>query len=149
MNDIEKLLALEEIRSLKARYFRCVDTKDWDGYAALFADDVRFDITADVPGCILTSPSAIVAMTRQGLEGCISVHHGHCPEITLTSDARATGIWAMEDMLRWEPGSGAPIRALHGFGHYHETYSRIEGRWRIQSLKLTRMRVDIESWANP
>lgn len=146
MNEIEKLLALEEIRQLKARYFRCVDTKDWDGYAAVFADDVHFDITADVPDCILTSPSAIVEMTRLGLSNCVSVHHGHCPEITFTSDTSATGVWAMEDMLRWAPGSGAPIHTLHGFGHYHETYRRIDGRWRIQSLRLTRLRVDVGPW---
>ncbi len=146
MNEVDKLLAIEEIRQLKARYFRCVDTRDWDGYASVFADDVHFDITADVPGCILHSPGAIVELTRQGLQDCISVHHGHCPEITLASDTRATGIWAMEDMLRWAPGSGAPIQSLHGFGHYHETYARIDGRWRIQALKLTRLRVDIRTW---
>jgi SnoaL-like domain len=146
VNDVEKLMALEEIRYLKARYFRCVDTKDWDGFAAVFADDVQFDITDDVPGCILGSPGAIVEMTRQGLQGCVSVHHGHGPEITITSDTTATGVWPMEDMLRWAPESGAPIQTLHGYGHYHETYRRIDGRWRIQTLKLARLRVDVGAW---
>ena len=29
MNPIDRLIAIEEIKQLKARYFRCVDTKDW------------------------------------------------------------------------------------------------------------------------
>jgi hypothetical protein len=33
---------------------------------------------------------------------------------------------------------------MHGYGHYHETYEKTDGRWRISSLKLTRLRVDVE-----
>jgi len=40
MTDIERFLAIEEIIQLKARYFRCTDTKDWAGFAAVFAKDV-------------------------------------------------------------------------------------------------------------
>jgi hypothetical protein len=50
----------------------------------------------------------------------------------------------MEDMLRWAEGSAAPIKTLHGYGHYTETYERVDGRWHIKTLKLTRLRVDIE-----
>lgn len=146
MNDVERLVAIEAIRQLKARYFRCVDSKDWGGFAAVFADDVQFDIGDDVPGCVLRSPAAIVELTSRGLSNCVSVHHGHCPEINVTSASSAEGIWPMEDMLRWQPGSGSPIRALHGYGHYCETYRKIDGQWRIQSLKLTRLRVDTEGW---
>jgi hypothetical protein len=32
MTDVERLLAIQEIEHLKARYFRCVDTKDWGGF---------------------------------------------------------------------------------------------------------------------
>lgn len=144
MDAVEKLLALEDLKSLKARYFRCVDTKDWNGFEAVFAPDAQFDISDDVPGCIITGAAKIRETASVPLTGCVSVHHGHCPEITLTSDNTATGIWPMEDMLRWEDGSAAPIRGLHGYGHYHETYERIGGRWVIKTLKLKRLRVDIE-----
>ena len=39
MNDIERLLAIEGIKTTKARYFRCLDTKDLAGYASVFAPD--------------------------------------------------------------------------------------------------------------
>jgi hypothetical protein len=32
---------------------------------------------------------------------------------------------------------------MHGYGHYHETYEKVDGRWRIKSSKLTRLREDI------
>ena len=144
MKDIERLLALEEIRGLKASYFRCVDTKDWEAFRRLFTQDAVFDISQDVPGCVLTGPDKIAEAASVPLTDCISVHHGHCPEIDLTSDNTAKGIWAMEDMLKWAEGSAAPIKTLHGYGHYTETYERVDGRWHIKTLKLTRLRVDIE-----
>jgi hypothetical protein len=70
----------------------------------------------------------------------VTVHHGHMPEIEITSDDTATGIWAMEDKLRWPEGS--PIGWMHGYGHYHETYERVDGAWRIKTLTLTRLRID-------
>jgi len=48
----------------------------------------------------------------------------------------------MEDTLRWP--EGAPIRGLHGFGHYHESYVKRDDRWFIAATKLTRLRVDVE-----
>jgi hypothetical protein len=32
---------------------------------------------------------------------------------------------------------------LRGYGHYHETYEKTDGQWRITSSKLTRLREDI------
>ena len=78
------------------------------------------------------------------LDGVQTTHHGHMPEIEFTSDTTAEGIWAMEDMLRWP--KGAPIREMHGYGHYRETYVKLPEGWRIKSLKLTRLRVDVSPW---
>jgi len=39
MNEIERMVAIEEIKQLKARYFRCLDTKDWLGYQCLYTQD--------------------------------------------------------------------------------------------------------------
>ncbi|BBY38364.1 hypothetical protein MMAN_24980 [Mycobacterium mantenii] len=39
----------------------------------------------------------------------------------------------MEDLLIFGDG-----RELYGAGHYHETYQKSDGRWRIKSLHLTR-----------
>lgn len=145
MNDIEKLLAIEEIKQLKARYFRSVDTKDWATFKTVFAPDVHFDISEDVPDCVLLGPDRIVEAASGPLNGVVSVHHGHCPEINITSDTTATGIWAMEDMLRWSEASEFPNQTFHGYGHYFESYEKIGDRWRIKAMKLKRLRVDVKS----
>ena len=36
MDALARMEALEDIRVLKARYCRYVDTKDWDSFASLF-----------------------------------------------------------------------------------------------------------------
>jgi hypothetical protein len=46
----------------------------------------------------------------------------------------------MEDLLWWQ--NGDTEEHLHGWGHYHETYTKIDGSWFIQSRVLTRLRVD-------
>jgi len=141
VNPAEQLLAIEEIKLLKARYFRFVDTKDWTGFASLFAPDAVFDISRDT-GRVFHGPDEITAAASGPLTGCVSIHHGHCPEITLISPDTAEGIWAMEDVLRWAPVGEAPARTLHGYGHYFETYRKIAGAWKIQTMRLDRLRVD-------
>ena len=127
---------IEAIKQLKARYFRTMDTKDWQGMREVFADDVLVD-TTDSGGRVVSGADAFVTILRDLLAEVITAHHGHMPEIELTSPTTATGIWAMEDWLRWPNGL-----ELHGFGHYHETYEKTDGRWRIKTLTLTRLRVD-------
>ena len=131
---------LEAIRQLKARYFRMMDTKDWDGLAAVFTDDVVIDMTGEGAG-ITRSVAEYMPFLRSAIEPVITVHHGHMPEITFTSETTATGIWSMEDKLWWPEGSA--IKHLHGYGHYHETYERTAAGWRIKTMKLTRLHREV------
>jgi uncharacterized protein (TIGR02246 family) len=131
---------IEAIKQLKARYFRLMDTKDWAGFRELFAPDVRVDVSSDGAG-VYDGVDAFMAMLEPTLREAVTVHHGHTPEIELTSPATASGIWAMEDHLRFPPGG--PVGELHGYGHYHETYVKLDSKWRIKSTKLVRLRLDV------
>src|SRR5205823_5434530 len=88
----------------------------------------------------LVGRANIIASQRRGVTPLLTVHHGHMPEIEITSPTTASGIWAMEDLVRGLDGKN-PMR---GYGHYHETYERIDGHWKIKTLLLTRLRVDRE-----
>jgi hypothetical protein len=145
--DAAALAAIEEIKALKARYSRTMDTKDWPAFEAVFAPDATMDVSGEArgPGAgdgIIRGRATIAGFVRAAIDDVTTVHHGHMPEIEIVSESRARGIWAMEDRLRWP--DGAPIRSMHGLGHYHETYERRDGRWLIASTRLTRLRVDVE-----
>jgi hypothetical protein len=147
MTDIDRLTAIEEIKQLKARYFRSMDTKDWAGLESVFSPDAALDMRGEAAdkskaaeGLVIGAAN-IMPFIRNAVIDLVTVHHGHMPEIEIVSETTATGIWAMEDILRWP--EGAALKSLHGFGHYHETYRKIDGRWFIQSSRLVRLRVDI------
>jgi hypothetical protein len=127
---------LEEIRQLKSRYFRLMDTKDWDGLAGVFTDDVRIDMSNEGGG-VTTTVAEYLPFLVANIGEVTTVHHGHMPEITFTSDDAADGIWAMEDELWWPEGS--PVKYLHGYGHYHESYRRTPDGWRISEMTLSRL----------
>ncbi len=133
---------IEQIKQLKARYFRLMDTRDWPGWGEVFTQDatLQFDLAVSTSGQAgkpvpkIVGREAIVATTSQSVPKQ-TVHHGHMPEIKLISETEASGIWAMEDIVDY----GNSL--IHGFGHYHETYSKADGQWRIATVHLTRIRL--------
>src|SRR3546814_149801 len=139
VDDVAQLVATEQIKRLKACYFRFVDTKDWDGLRSLFCDHATLHYTdADI------GPQPIdqaMAFVRDSLADAPTLHHGHMPEIEIVADDRAMAVWAMEDQVFWPEHSKNPygLYRMHGAGHYHETYERHAGRWLIATLKLTRL----------
>lgn len=131
------LVEIEEIKQLKARYCRLLDTKDWAAWRTLFADDFLSD-TSPAGGKVIRGADEFVAFTRKSLRGQATVHQVHAPEIELTSPTTARGVWALEDVVRFGPGVN-----LRGYGHYHETYEKLDGHWRFTSSTLTRLREDV------
>ena len=133
---------IEEIKQLKARYFRLLDTKRWAEWRGVFTDDCRFE------GTRRTFPDAddFVAATSAWLGPAVTIHHGHMPEIALTGTDTARGIWAMYDWVEFpEPTPEGPFPGGRGFvgsGHYEEAYRREAGAWKIALLRLTRLRLD-------
>jgi hypothetical protein len=136
---LQRLLDLEEIKQLKARYFRCMDTKDWDGYGEVFTRDCRMVVPeADL---VLEGRASIVQSISTILDGVRSVHHGHMPEIQIENANEASGIWAMFDYVDFGSTDGRRVGVV-GYGHYFEKYRREEGVWRISETRLERLRRD-------
>lgn len=130
---------IEAIKQLKARYCRLLDTKDWAGWRDIFADDFVSDTTPS-GGVLITGADKFVEFITNtlGKPSQPTVHQVHAPEIELTSPSTARGIWALNDVVRLAPGVN-----LAGYGHYHETYEKTDGRWRIKTSTLTRLREDV------
>jgi len=139
---VARLLDLEAIKQLKARYFRSVDSKQYADFRAVFTDD------ATIKGTFASGSDIdrFVADVADRHAGAVTVHRGADPEITFVDGDTATGVWAMFDLLEWQEGGGPAeypgFRGFRGFGYYHETYRRVDGKWKIAELELTRTRID-------
>jgi hypothetical protein len=145
IDTLTQLLAIEQIKQLKARYFRSMDTKDFVLLRAVFTDDATFDVR-----CSFTvepdmesdgyheGGDAITEFIAKAATAMRCVHHGHCHEVELLSETEARGVIAMEDMV-WHAHDLS--HAFHGMGHYHETYRKVDGQWRIRTLRLSRVHV--------
>lgn len=134
--DPDRLADREALRELKARYFRCLDAKDWDGLRAVCTDDV----VVEADGTRHHGARAFVDFLAPVLAGASTVHHGHTPEITFTGDDTASVVWAMADYLVFD--EGPPPVGLHGYGHYHDRCVRTADGWRLAEVVLTRLRTD-------
>lgn len=151
MNDLDRLAAIEEIRQLRAKYFRGVDSCDGDLVKSILAEDCVLDFR----GCC-TDPTSgrdfIPAMNvvlegrdawrSDGMSkfGIVSVHQGHNSEIDFDSDTSASGIWSMTDRLYFPPGNEFSL--MTGYGHYVDTYVRTAEGWKLKTTRITRIRVE-------
>ncbi|MFJ6095652.1 nuclear transport factor 2 family protein [Williamsia muralis] len=155
VDPILRILAIEDIRSLKSRYFQAVDEKDWDAIAELFTDDARVDfggegkfhvghhgVTADdidPATWIVQGGRETAGVIAGAVAEVISVHQGHDPRIDVVAPDRAVGRWSLYDRLEYAD------EVMHGYGHYEEEYVRDGDRWKFSYLKLTRIKV---AWAD-
>jgi hypothetical protein len=146
VSDLERLVAVEDIRRLKARYFRCIDTRDWPGFTACFAPDAIMDVSGEPERLIkdergvYRGAAAIGAWGERAATGIQTRHHILMPEIDVTSALSASGIWAIEDRFWWP--EGGPHRTLHGLGYEYETYRKVSGEWKIQTSRFQRLRTE-------
>lgn len=136
LSHIERLIAIEDIKILKARRDKAVDTKDWDTYLALHAPDHRSH-NDGFPAW--NSAAEMIAAVRSLMTHVISVHHSHTPRIEFESADKATGVWGMEDNIYWKQGEDD--HWLRGFGFYHEIYEKLDGRWLFTFRRLERIHV--------
>lgn len=145
IDSVTRLIAIEEIKQLKSRYFRCMDTKDYVGLRNVFADDAMFDASCslgiepveDAENWIHRGGDQIAAFVESAVAPLRTVHHGHGHEIELLSETEARGVIAMEDQI-WD-ATGTPF--LHGMGHYHETYRKEADGWKIVTSRISRLHV--------
>ncbi len=149
MDPVTTLLAIEEIKQLKAQYFQRLDSKEWTELTKLFTADAVIDysrhaqdlldnhgrtIEPPPPAWVFVGGLAAVNFLSPLLAEVISVHHGHDPQVRLTGPESATGRWSLYDRLEFAD------EVYHGYGHYDEEYRLLDGRWRISRLVLKRQR---------
>jgi hypothetical protein len=128
------------ICEVKARYCRCLDSKNWAGYAEVFTEDLILD-TGPAGGYKVEGRDNAIRMIRSSVETAKTAHQVHNPEITFASDRQSADvIWAMNDRVIWGPDRITAMGDLGhiGYGHYREHYIKCpDGKWRIKRQELS------------
>ena len=126
---IQVLEDIEAIKRMKARYWYCVDNRDWEGLAECYAEDADFEcpMTGRLQG-----RKFIVRFLQRVMKDVKTVHQGHSPEIEIIDAASARGRWGLNDYVRTaEKGS------FRGYGYYEDEYVKTGGAWQIRKSRLT------------
>ena len=140
---IQRLEDLEEIKRLKYRYLRALDTKAWGELALTLTEDAtteysdgayRFKGRDAILSFLKSTPLAQP-------DGFVGVHHGSQPEIELTGPSRARGIWALYNYLIHKSAQ----QGLRLCAFYHDEYVKVGGVWRIHATGYRR--VFEETWS--
>jgi hypothetical protein len=134
------LVEIELIHQLKYRYVRFIDQKRWEDLALLFLDDA----TASYGGGAVNlegRPAIMEFLTgTMADERMLTSHKVHQPEITLAGPARASGVWALDDVVILDE-LGMTVR---GSSFYDDRYAKVDGEWRIAHTGYRRVYEEIE-----
>ncbi len=134
--DLQQLSDLEDIRQLKARYFRCIDTGNEGELASVFAENVVIDLRGGGYRLRVEGRDAMVAFIGSTFNSdIIAQHHGHTPEIRFTGPDSAEGTWYLEDrFINPERGTDTMGSAL-----YHDKYVRTADGWKVVHSEYDRV----------
>ena len=123
------LIAIEEIKRLKYRYFRTLDLKLWDEFGDCLAEDVvaRYGTQAmDKPLHYDNRADVVEFMSGNLGEGIVTIHIANHPEIDVDGDT-ATGRWYLQDKVIVP----AFQFMLEGAAFYEDRYARTPDGWRV------------------
>lgn len=124
---LEELIDIEEIRHLKHRYVRLMDTKQWDALADLWAEDATaswgggafaFEGRDAIMGFLVGSAAS---------ERFITSHLIGEPEILIESADRASGCWPLRDEVLMLDDD----LVVRGYAYYEDRFVKRDGAWRI------------------
>lgn len=133
---LQQLSDLEDIRTVKHRYFRGIDTADLALLSGLFTEDVTVDYRGGTYRVQLAGRNDMIEFLANSFHsGAVAMHHGHMPDITLTGEDSATGLWYLEDIfISLETRSHTIGSAI-----YKDEYRRENGQWRIARTEYDRV----------
>ena len=138
------LQEIEAIKRLKYAYFRCLDCKSWDELAECFVPEATAAYSSGKYSYEGRDSILAFLVESLGRDTILTMHQGHHPEIELTSETSATGVWALEDRVI-DLQFGITIR---GTAFYRDEYVKVGGEWKLKSTAYDRVFEETESRAD-
>lgn len=133
---LQQLSDMEDIRVLKHRYFRGIDTADMAVLETLFTDDVEaryygggYRVEVDGKADFLTF------LANSFNSDSVAMHFGLMPEVRMTGEDSAEGVWTLYDVFI------SLERQDHTYGSavYKDVYRREGGVWKIARTHYDRV----------
>ena len=132
MLDLE---AIELIKQLKSRYFRLLDTADFDNLRLVFTDDAKIHYRSPSYDHKYQGWDNIQKFLQKSFTKTkFGIHTGHHPEISVDGD-KATGIWYLHDKFV----SLDDNITFEGSAIYQDQYVKENGAWKIVSSEYDRL----------
>ncbi len=133
---LDRLVAIEDIKQLKARFMRCVDTKNlpclrdevFTPGAEIHFKGADYDIAAIGWTAIEKFYESAFTTKKFGM------HTAHTPEISVAGET-ARGTWYLHDIFVNLEESWT----LQGSALYDDSYAKIDGQWRIMYSTYERL----------
>ncbi|TFY94835.1 nuclear transport factor 2 family protein [Pseudomonas nabeulensis] len=135
--DLNRLVSLEAIRTLRMRYCHHLDANRMDALAQLFTEDA----VCHVAGAGWTGRDAIKAGLSQAFIDFDTEQRGQYPFlhavsnhwIEMLDDDHAEGRCYLTDWVTQRPAGENPLLLL---GVYVDEYRRVDGEWLISHTRL-------------
>ena len=138
---LRQLLDIEQIKQLKYRYFRGIDTADAELLAGVFTDDASIDLRGGTYRCQFDGKEAILEFLAAAFHNeSAACHQGHHPEIAVTGANAATGTWYLQDIFI----DFSRNIVTRGSAFYRDRYVRQGGEWKVRFSEYDRIWEEVE-----
>lgn len=131
---IQRLEDIEEIRYLQAKYQRCLDTRDFNGIAECFDEEVvsaygNGDMSYKGKDNVIKFLMSVMSITMP------SAHMIHGGEIDIIGKNSAKGKWYLQDFLINKEHKVN----IYGAAIYENSYKKVNGVWKIVEIGYKRL----------
>jgi 3-phenylpropionate/cinnamic acid dioxygenase small subunit len=126
---LRQSLEKQKIIELQSDYWWYMDTKQWDKWRTIFADDLKYYQFGQLA---YENADDFVSNTSELLAPVITAHQGHQHKIVFNNDGSASSRFILNDCLS-NPDTSVMVK---GYGYYINDYEKIDGKWKIKIMRL-------------
>ena len=133
---LQKLLDIEEIKKLKYKYFRGIDTANLILLEKLFTDNAELDYRGGEYRWQVSGKKNILEQIENAFNSdAVACHQGHHPEIDIINENEAIGLWYLGDIFIDQKRK----IITRGSAIYQDIYKRIDTLWYIEKSEYDRI----------
>jgi SnoaL-like domain len=132
----DDLVEMEQIKRVKYRYLRAMDTGDFVLLASLFTPDVTARFVGGSYDVTVEGKAKLLEYLEASANADVVINHNcHHPEIDLTGPGTAEGLWYLQDWYY----NRAQQRTVRGAAFYRDRYRKEAGAWKMSHTGYERV----------